>query len=159
MTPERVPQAKAEMLIRRPVAQVFEAFVDPAITSQFWFTRGSGRLEPGRQVKWEWEMYKVSADVSVKAVEPNKRLLVEWSAYGAPTTVEWIFTPRADGTTFVSVTNAGFTGGEDVIMEQVVSSTEGFTLVLAGAKALLEHGVRLNLVADRFPAALEERST
>jgi uncharacterized protein YndB with AHSA1/START domain len=159
MTPERVPQAKAEMLIRRPVAQVFEAFVDPAITSQFWFTKGSGRLEPGRQVKWEWEMYKVSADVSVKAVEPNKRLLVEWSAYGAPTTVEWIFTPRADGTTFVSVTNAGFTGGEDVIMEQVVSSTEGFALVLAGAKALLEHGVRLNLVADRFPAALEERST
>ena len=159
MTPERVPQAKAEMLIRRPVAEVFEAFVDPAITSQFWFTKGSGRLEPGRQVKWEWEMYKVSADVSVKAVEPNKRLLVEWSAYGAPTTVEWIFTPRADGTTFVSVTNAGFTGGEDVIMEQVVSSTEGFALVLAGAKALLEHGVRLNLVADRFPAALEERST
>ena len=158
MTPERVPQAKAEMLIRRPVAEVFEAFVDPAITSQFWFTKGSGRLEPGRQVKWEWEMYKVSADVSVKAVEPNKRLLVEWSAYGAPTTVEWIFTPRADGTTFVSITNAGFTGDVDAVTGQVVSSTEGFTLVLAGAKALLEHGVRLNLVADRFPAGLEERS-
>jgi len=159
MTPERVPQAKAEMLIRRPVAEVFEAFVDPAITSQFWFTKGSGRLEPGRQVKWEWEMYKVSADVSVKAVEPNKRLLVEWSAYGAPTTVEWIFTPRADGTTFVSITNAGFTGDVDAVTGQVVSSTEGFTLVLAGAKALLEHGVRLNLVADRFPAEVEERST
>ncbi|MBC7990984.1 MAG: polyketide cyclase, partial [Luteimonas sp.] len=28
------------MLIRRPVAEVFEAFVDPAITSRFWFTRG-----------------------------------------------------------------------------------------------------------------------
>ena len=39
--------AKAEMLIRKPVAEVFEAFVDPAITSRFWFTRGSGRLEPG----------------------------------------------------------------------------------------------------------------
>ena len=85
-------------------------------------------------------------------------LLVEWSAYGAPTTVEWIFTPRADGTTFVSITNAGFTGDVDAVTGQVVSSTEGFTLVLAGAKALLEHGVRLNLVADRFPAGLEERS-
>jgi uncharacterized protein YndB with AHSA1/START domain len=158
MTPERVPQAKAEMLIRRPVAEVFEAFVDPAITSQFWFTKGSARLEPGRQVTWEWEMYKVSADVSVKAVEPNKRILLEWSAYGTPTTVEWIFTPRVDGTTFVSITNAGFTGDVDAVTGQVVSSTEGFTLVLAGAKALLEHGVRLNLVADRFPAGLEERS-
>jgi uncharacterized protein YndB with AHSA1/START domain len=158
MTEKPPLQAKAAMLIRRPVAEVFEAFVDPAITSQFWFTRGSGRLEPGKQVRWEWEMYKVSADVSVKAVEPNKRILLEWSAYGTPTTVEWIFTPRADGTTFVSITNAGFTGDADVVTGQVVSSTEGFTLVLAGAKALLEHGVRLNLVADRFPADVEERS-
>jgi uncharacterized protein YndB with AHSA1/START domain len=30
------PVAKAAMLIRRPVADVFEAFVDPAITSKFW---------------------------------------------------------------------------------------------------------------------------
>ena len=35
--------AKAEMLIRKPVAEVFEAFVDPAITTQFWFTKSSGR--------------------------------------------------------------------------------------------------------------------
>jgi hypothetical protein len=28
------------------------------------------------------------------------------------------------------------------------------TLVLAGAKAWLEHGIALNLVADRFPAEL-----
>ena len=27
--------AKAEMLIRKPVAEVFEAFVNPAITSKF----------------------------------------------------------------------------------------------------------------------------
>jgi hypothetical protein len=40
--------AKAEMLIRRPVAEVVEAFVDPAVTSRFWFTRSTGRLEVGR---------------------------------------------------------------------------------------------------------------
>src|SRR5215210_5491779 len=66
------PVAKAEMLIRRSVAEVFEAFIDPAITSKFWFTKGSGRLEPGKQVRWEWEMYNASAQVNVKAVEQNK---------------------------------------------------------------------------------------
>ena len=35
--------------------------------------------------------------------------------------------------------------------DSVADSTEGFTLVLAGLKALLEHNVRLNLVADRHP--------
>ena len=47
------PVARAEMLIRKPVSLVFEAFVDPAITSRFWFTRGSGRLEPGAEVVGE----------------------------------------------------------------------------------------------------------
>ena len=34
--------ALAEMLIRRPVAEVFEAFINPAITTQFWFTHTTG---------------------------------------------------------------------------------------------------------------------
>jgi uncharacterized protein YndB with AHSA1/START domain len=51
MTPPPVPTARAEMLIRRPVSEVFEAFVDPAITSKFWFTRSSGRLELGKEVR------------------------------------------------------------------------------------------------------------
>ena len=90
------PAAKAAMLIRRPVADVFEAFVDPAITSRFWFSRGSGRLEAGKQVRWDWEPYKVSAEVLVTAIEPNARIVIEWSTYGSPTTVEWAFVSRAD---------------------------------------------------------------
>jgi len=144
-------EAKAEMLIRRPVTEVFAAFVDPAVTTRIWFTKSSGRLEPGKRVRWDWEMYGASVDVDVKVVEPNRRILIEWSAYGAPTTVEWTFTARPDGTTFVSVVNAGFRGSVEEVATQAISSTEGFTLVLAGLKALLEHGVTLNLVGDRFP--------
>jgi hypothetical protein len=35
-------------------------------------------------------------------------------------------------------------------MNKVVDSTGGFALVLAAAKAYLEHGIDLNIVADRF---------
>jgi uncharacterized protein YndB with AHSA1/START domain len=150
------PVAKAEMLIRKPVAEVFEAFIDPAITSKFWFTKGSGRLEPGKQIRWDWDTFNASVQVRAKAVEQNERILIEWSAYGRPTTVEWIFTPRADNTTFVSVTNAGFSGDEDEVVKQAIGSTEGFALVLAGLKAFLEHNITLNLVADHFPEGLEK---
>jgi uncharacterized protein YndB with AHSA1/START domain len=102
-------------------------------------------------VTWEWEPYRASAQVLVKAIEPNARIVVEWSAYGAPTTVEWVFAPRPDHTTFVSITNTGFRGDDAEIARQAVSSTEGFTLVLAGLKAWLEHRIALNLVWDRFP--------
>ena len=36
------PVAKVELLIRKPVAEVFEAFIDPGIITKFWFDRSSG---------------------------------------------------------------------------------------------------------------------
>ncbi|HYU31847.1 MAG TPA: SRPBCC family protein [Thermoanaerobaculia bacterium] len=152
----QAPVAKTGMLIRRPVAEVFEAFVDPEITTKFWFTKSSGRLEAGKEVQWEWEMYGMSIPVTVKVVEPNERIVIEWPGYGSPTTVEWTFTPLEDGTTFVRIRNDGFTGDGDALVRQAIDSGQGFTWVLAGLKALLEHNVRLNLVADRFPKGIEE---
>jgi len=152
----QVPVSKTGMLIRKPVAEVFEAFIDPEVTTKFWFTKSRGRLEDGKQVQWEWEMYNISIPVSVKAIEPNQRILIAWPGYTSLTSVEWIFTPQENGTTFVSIMESGFTGDGDELVKQVTDSTQGFTLVLAGLKALLEHNVRLNLVADRHPKGIEE---
>jgi uncharacterized protein YndB with AHSA1/START domain len=139
------------MLIRKPVAEVFEAFVHPNITTRFWFTKSSGRLEVGKPVTWEWEMYGVSTQVIAKVIEPNKRIVIEWDGPSGRNTVEWKFADRKDGTTFVSITESGWTGKGDELVEYLKDSTSGFTWVLAGLKALLEHNVELNLVADRFP--------
>lgn len=153
---EQGPTTKAAMLIRKPVAEVFDAFVNPAITTKFWFTRSSGKLEAGKQAQWDWEMYGISISVTVKTVVPNKRIVIEWPGYKTPTTVEWVFAPQEDGTTFVSITESGFTGEGDELVKQLTDSTQGFTLVLAGLKALLEHNVILNLVRDRFPKGIDE---
>jgi uncharacterized protein YndB with AHSA1/START domain len=149
-----VPVAKTAMLIRRHVRIVFASFVDPRITSKFWFSRGSGVLEPEATVEWHWDTYGFSTQARVVAVEPNRRILVDWFAGDTPTSIEWRFFPRPDETTFVSITNSGFTGSADEVTQHAVASTEGFTFVLAGAKAWLEHGIELNLVADRFPDGL-----
>ena len=149
--------AEAGMLIRRPVADVFEALIDPEVTTKFWFTRGTGKLEAGKRVRWDWEMYGHSTDVDVDAVEENKRVSMRWPAYegDTQTTVEWTFAARPDNTTFVAVTNTGFTGDQDAIAKEAIGATGGFTLVLAGMKALLEHNIELNLVRDRFPEGVE----
>jgi len=149
-TLNQIPVVKAEMLIRRPAEEVFEAFVDPAITSKFWFTKGSGRLETGRHVRWDWEMYGVWDNVFVEEIEPNKRIRIV-SSDG--TKVEWIFAPRTDNETFVTITNSGFTGNGDEIVHQAIDSMGGYTMVLCGLKALLEHNVILNLVPDKAPDA------
>ena len=111
---------------------------------------------PGETVQWEWEMYGVSRPVDVKVVEPHRRIVVEWPGEGGQTRVEWTFTPHGGGATFVEITNDGFAGDGDAVVKQALDSTEGFSLVLAGAKAFLEQGVELNLVGDRFPGGIEE---
>ena len=151
----QMPVAETAMLIRRPVDEVFEAFIDPAITSKFWFTKGSSRLEQGRQVQWDWEMYNISIQVTVKAIEEQKRILIEWPGYGTSNLVEWIFTARKDKTTFVCITNTGFSANDEGVKE-AMNATQGFTFLLAGLKAFLEHNVILNLSADSHPKEPEE---
>jgi uncharacterized protein YndB with AHSA1/START domain len=148
---ESEPIAKTGMLIRKPPEEVFAAFINPDITTRFWFTGSSGPLETGKTVRWEWEMYDASTQVMPKAIEPYRRIVLEWDRYSGPTSVEWKFALLQNAGTFVSVTESGFTGAGEELFKYVNESTQGFTWVLAGLKGFLEHGVQLNFVADRFP--------
>lgn len=141
------PIVKAEMLIRKPVADVFNAFVDPAVTTNFWFTKSSGKLEAGKRARWEWEMYGVADDIDVKAVEPNARIVFEWS-FPNSNLVEMTFTQHAKGT-IVRITNSGLRG--DDVIALALDLTQGWNLVLAAAKTWLEYGINLNIVADKAP--------
>jgi uncharacterized protein YndB with AHSA1/START domain len=147
--------AEAAMLIRRPVAAVFEAIADPAVTTRFWFSKGSGRLEPGARGRWDWEMYGAGSWINVSEVEPNRRILMTWDE-DAPTTVEWTFAPRGPDATLLSVVNSGFAGTPDEVVAKALDSTGGFALVLAGAKIWLEHGIEPGFVVGRHPDALVE---
>jgi uncharacterized protein YndB with AHSA1/START domain len=151
----RIPASEVAMLVRKPPDVVFQAFVDPAITTRFWFTKSTGRMEPGAAIKWDWEMYGVSANVSVKELEENRRILIEWGDEDGSTTVEFRFTPWDGDATYVEVTESGFRGGGDDIVTSVAGSTGGFSLVLCALKALLEHDVVLAVVGDRYPKGLE----
>lgn len=148
---EKPPVVKQQMLVRRPMAEVFGAFVNPEVTTKFWFTKSSGKLEIGKTVRWEWEMYGVAAEVRVLAMEPPQLILVEWD--DPPTRIEWLFNERPGHTTLVTISNWGFRGTDDEMVGQALDSMGGFSFVLAGLKAWLEHQVRLNLVGDHHPEA------
>ena len=146
MTLKIAPVARATMLIRRPIEDVFNAFVDPAVTARFWFSRSTGRLAVDETVTWSWDFYGASGDVLVKALEANKRIAFEW-----PTPVELTFTSRGDGQTFVSVAASGFTGTDDEKVAQALDSTEGFNLVLSACKIFLEYGIDSRIIPDKNP--------
>ena len=140
---------EAQMLIRKPAAQVFEAFIDPSITRNFWFTKGSGKLEPGKTITWEWEMYNVSTKVLVQEIVANEKISIVGDE--PPTTVDFLFTAVTPDTTYVVIRNYGFTQTGDELLALIKDLTGGYTTVLDGLKAYMEHGINLNLIADKYP--------
>ena len=115
------------MFVRRPISDVFEAIIDPVITSHFWFSKGSGRLAVGRTVRWDWEWYDVSIEVTAVTIEPNRLIVMEWPGYSGPTTVTWKFR-EVDGGTFVEVEETGWTGTGDELVKYVCDTTGGIYL-------------------------------
>lgn len=148
MSSASAPVARTQMLIRAPVATVFDAFVDPAITTRFWFTRASAPLRAGADVTWYWDMYGAEGQVHVEAFERPHRLRIAW-----PNPVAWRFDDRGDGTTLVVIEASGFSGDPEARVRDALDQQEGFALVLAACKAFLEHGLSLGLVADHAPDA------
>jgi uncharacterized protein YndB with AHSA1/START domain len=90
---------ETQMLIRKAADVVFQAFTDPEVTTNFWFTKSSGPLQVGKTVTWEWEMYGASAKVFVKEMVENEKIVIEW---GEPvSTVEFTFKPVTHNATYV----------------------------------------------------------
>jgi uncharacterized protein YndB with AHSA1/START domain len=145
---------ETQMQIRKSAKQVFSAFIDPTLTKEFWFTKGSGKLEVGKMVTWTWEMYNHSAQVFVKSIIENEKITIEW---GEPlTTVVFEFKSLTDDTTYVTIKEFGYDKTGNELLDTVKDATGGFTTVLDGLKAFLEHGINLNLIADKFPKELSQ---
>lgn len=140
--------SEANMLIRKPVSIVFEAMIEPEITTNFWFTKSSGSLQADKEILWEWEMYKASSTVIVHEVVTDKKLKFEWNSGRI---VEFKFEKIGEHSTYVSVIEYNYQATHEELIAIIRDSTGGFTTVLDGMKAYLEHGIKLNLIADKFP--------
>jgi len=142
--------AKAHIIIRKPPEEAFRAFVDAEAMSQFWFTRRDAGLELGKAVTWSLgsQPDAFSFEVQVKELEPARRIVVEWPREAGPALITWTFEQIDTGDTLLNIEESGFVGNADEIMAQVLDSTGGFNQVIVAAKAWIEHGVALNVVAD-----------
>lgn len=140
--------SEAQMLIRKPVHEVFEAMANPEITTNFWFTKSSGRLETGKNIIWEWEMYGATATIKVIEMILNEKIVFEWQQPAR--TVAFHFQNMDNKTTYFIAKEYDYTETGDDLLNVIRDSTGGFTTVLDGLKAYLEFNIRLNLIGDKF---------
>ncbi len=61
------------LLIRKPIFEVFDAFINPEITTKFWFTKSSGKLEDGKTIDRIWEIFDHSVSIQVISIIQTKK--------------------------------------------------------------------------------------
>jgi len=136
--------SRAEMLIRKPVSDVFSAFTNTSTLEKFWLKRANGSLAEGAVVHWEFLVEGAQDTVTVTEFSANQIIAFTFSDGVA---VELKFEPWRDAGTRLSVKATGFSG-EDAIAS-VVDATEGFSIVLCDLKTLLETGTSAGMVLDK----------
>lgn len=144
-------KAIAKTRIRRPPSEVFAAFSDADAMSRFWFTRRDDGLREGESSTWFLGSGEDAISFEVRVLEldrPNK-LVIEWENECGLARVKWLFEETDDADTILTIEESGYTGSDDAIVARALDSTGGFNQVIVAAKALVEHGVGMNLVDDR----------
>lgn len=133
------------MIVRAAPAEIISAFVEPRKLAGFWLSASSAPLALGTTVHWKFLVPGAETDTTVTALEPGRRLAWKWSD---GTTVD-VELEELDGATAVTIVNAGFKGTADEIVNAALNATEGFSLVLADLKTMLESGTSANIVRDK----------
>lgn len=142
--------------IAKPVAEVFEAVVNPAELSRYFTTGGAkGRLETGATVYWDFADFPGAFPVWVKEVVPQEKIVFEWEASegqpedGAPvttvgynTTVTMTFEPLDDGRTLVAIEEHGWKE-TPAGLKASYGNCQGWSQMQCAMKAWLEHGLNL----------------
>lgn len=143
----KMTKVTVQMLIKKPISEVFEAFINPEITTKFWFTKSTGVLEENKTIVWEWEMYNAKAEIEVLNCIKNQLITLSWGEH--PAKADFKFTENSKGT-YVEISYYDFNENRNDIIQHIADNVGGFTTVLDGAKAYLEKEIQLDLISDKF---------
>ena len=142
-------EIKAALQIQKPVHEVFEAIVDPAKMSNYFISKGSGRMEQDKKLAWQFPEFDMEVPVCVGKIEKDKYISYYWdSGKGKELLVEMTLTPK-DNDTLVTITEKAMDNDEAGI-EWLKRNTEGWANFLACLKAWLEYGINLRKGAFDF---------
>jgi uncharacterized protein YndB with AHSA1/START domain len=138
--------AKATLQIQKPIEEVFEGIVNPAMMTKYFISESSGRLETGKEVLWKFPEFADSFPVRDIKIETNRSVSFVWDE---GTTVTIALEAFSDKSTVVKVTTSGKEYNE-ANLKWVIGNTEGWANFLACMKAYLEYGIQLRKGAFDF---------
>ena len=105
-------------------------------------SKSSGPIVAGARLEWEFADVGAKGTVDVHAVEPDRRIVMAWTATGIPTTATITLTPDAEGGTWVSFHEGSWPLDADGV-KKALGQTRGWTDFFCSLKGFLLHGINL----------------
>lgn len=140
---------KTALQISKPVSVVFGAIIDPVQMSNYFISKGSGKMEEGKKIIWQFPEFDMTFPIKVSKIEKNKYISFYWEMDGIDLFVEITLTQKGDHSTLVTVTEKSRNNDEAGI-KWLKGNTEGWANFLACLKAWLEYGIHLRKGAFDF---------
>ncbi|MBP6546907.1 MAG: SRPBCC domain-containing protein [Phenylobacterium sp.] len=137
------PKFQVQLKIRKPVAEVFDAVVNPAKLTGYFLQTSSGPLAQGATVSWKFAEVEEPFDVVVSQVVENEAITFDWpSEDGGSTRVWMVFLPMDADNTMVQIREGGW---PDTPQGDKAShgNAGGWMHMLACLKGYLEYGINL----------------
>lgn len=138
--------ARASIAIQKPIDEVFKAIVHPEIMVNYFISKGSGKMENGKEIHWEFPEFEGSFPVSVKEIRKNESISFVWDSGSL---VEIKLEELSENDTVVRVFEEGHATDEKGI-KWAIGQTEGWANFLACMKAWLEYNIHLRKGAFEF---------
>ena len=142
-------EIRTAIQILKPAGEVYEAIIDPAKMSNYFISKGSGRLEDGKEIKWQFPEFDMEFPVRVVKTEKDKYISFHWDQDETELLVEISLNPRKKDFTVVTITEKGMENNETGL-KWLRGNTEGWANFLSCLKAYLEYGINLRKGAFDF---------
>jgi uncharacterized protein YndB with AHSA1/START domain len=138
------PKFQVQLKIRKPVAEVFDAVVDPQRLAGYFVQKSSGPLVEGTTVQWTFSEVPGEHPVVVRQVQRNERLVLEWAVAEGDydTRIEMLFEPLDATNTMVRIKESGWKDDPKGI-EASYGNCGGWMHMLCSLKGSLEYGINL----------------
>ena len=135
--------------ILKPVAEVYEAIVNPEKMSHYFISKGSDRMDVSETLIWNFPEFDVDVPILVDKIEANRYISYYWDVGDKKYLVEILLEKDPTDATIVTVTEKGGDNNEAGI-KWLMGNTEGWANFLACLKAYLEYGINLRKGAFDF---------
>jgi len=142
-------EIKAALQIQKPAHEVFEAIVDPVKMSNYFISKGSGRMEAGKEIRWRFPEFDFEFPIKVEKIETDRYISYHWEADKLDLLVEISLAAAPLDSTLVTVTEKS-RENNDAGINWLKQNTEGWANFLACLKAYLEYGINLRKGAFDF---------